>query len=85
MKKVLVRLGLVALIGYTAVCAVMYFEQDRLLYFPSPERDQPGFHALRFRSGDATVKVWELHPDAGLAMAYFGGQGVEHYAEFFRR
>ena len=36
MKKVLVRLGLVALIGYTAVCGVMYFEQDRLLYFPSP-------------------------------------------------
>ena len=75
MRKSLVRLGFTALIIYIGLCAFMYFAQDRLLYFPSPEHDQPGFHALRLESGDATVKVWELHPDAGPAMIYFGGQG----------
>ena len=75
MKKVFVRLGLAALIVYLALCAVMYFAQDRLLYFPSPEQDRPGFHALRLKSGDAMVKVWELHPGAGPALIYFGGQG----------
>ena len=75
MKKVFVRLGLVALMVYIGLCAIMYFAQDRLLYFPSPERDQPGFHALRLKSGDAIVKVWELHPGARSALVYFGGQG----------
>jgi pimeloyl-ACP methyl ester carboxylesterase len=63
----------------------MYFSQDRLLYFPSAECDRPGFHALRLKSGTETVKVWELHPDAGPAMIYFGGQGDDvggNLAEF---
>lgn len=75
MKKALVSLGVLALIGYIAVCGVMYFAQDRLLYFPAAESDRPGFHALRLKSGDATLKVWELHPGAGPGMVYFGGQG----------
>ena len=75
MKKTLASLGAVALLGYFALCAIMYFDQDRLLYFPSPESDQPGYHALRLQNGDVTLKVWELHPDAGPAMIYFGGQG----------
>ena len=75
MKKALVSLGVLALIGYIAVCGVMYFAQDRLLYFPSAQSDRPGFHALRLKSGDATLKVWELHPEAGPGMLYFGGQG----------
>ena len=75
MKKLAVRLGITALLIYIGLCAFMYFDQDRLLYFPSPERDRPGFHALSVKSGDATVKVWELHPGAGPALVYFGGQG----------
>jgi pimeloyl-ACP methyl ester carboxylesterase len=75
MKKLAVRLGLIVVMIYIGLCAVMYFAQDRLLYFPSPERDRPGFHALRLKSGEATVKVWELHPGAGPALVYFGGQG----------
>ena len=75
MKKLAVRLGITALLIYIGLCACRYFDQDRLLYFPSPESDRPGFHALRLKSGEATVKVWELHPGAGPALVYFGGQG----------
>jgi uncharacterized protein len=75
MKKALVAVGVTALLGYLAVCGFMYFEQDRLLYFPSEEVDRPGAHALRLKSGDAIIKVWELHPNAGPGLIYFGGQG----------
>lgn len=75
MKKTLVAVGVTALLGYLAVCGFMYFEQDRLLYFPSAEVDRPGAHALRLKSGDAIIKVWELHASAGPGLIYFGGQG----------
>src|SRR6202044_1123165 len=32
-------------------------------------------HALRLKSGAAMIKVWELHPNAGPGLIYFGGQG----------
>jgi uncharacterized protein len=83
MKKIIISFGAIALIGYVAVCAVMYSAQDKLLYFPSPEHDRPGFHALRLKSGDATLKVWELHSEAGPGLVYFGGQG-EDLAEDLR-
>ena len=60
MKKLAVRLGFIALMVYIGLCALMYLNQDRLLYFPSPERDRPGFHALFLKSGAVVVKVWEL-------------------------
>jgi uncharacterized protein len=75
--KFLLFLGIVALVIWTVLCAVMYFAQDRLLYFPSPELERPGARVLRLRTGDATVKVWELHPEARPALIYFGGNGED--------
>jgi uncharacterized protein len=62
---------------YALLCAAMYFAQDRLLYFPSPEVDRPGARALHLRSGAETVKVWELHAGAHPAVIYFGGNGED--------
>ena len=65
-----------ALFGiYTVICAFLYVIQDRLLYFPPGELDQPGAHALRLTCGDATLRIWELHPEAHDALIYFGGNG----------
>jgi pimeloyl-ACP methyl ester carboxylesterase len=73
--RLLRRLTITALVIYIAVCGVMYFAQDHLLYFPQPEVDRPSARALHLKSGDAVVKVWELHPSAGPALLYFGGNG----------
>ena len=35
--KILAWVGVAALIVWVALCAIMYFAQDKLLYFPSPE------------------------------------------------
>jgi len=77
MKKALLAIGTVVLLGYVALCGFMYFDQDRLLYFPSGEVDRAGYHALRLKSGAVTLKVWELHPDAGPGLVYFGGNGED--------
>jgi hypothetical protein len=75
--KVILTLGVIAAVIYVLLCAGMYFGQDRLLYFPSPEVDRPGVRALHLRSGTETVKVWELHPGAHPAVIYFGGNGED--------
>ena len=75
--KTLVVLGLIVLAIYIALCAGMYWAQDRLLYFPTPDIDRPGVQALRVKRGDVTVKVWALHPSAQRALLYFGGNGED--------
>jgi pimeloyl-ACP methyl ester carboxylesterase len=75
--KTLLVLGLIVLAIYIALCAGMYWAQDRLLYFPTPEIDRPGAQALRIKRGDVTVKVWALQPSAQRALLYFGGNGED--------
>ena len=75
--KVILTLGVIAVVIYTLACAGMYFEQDKLLYFPTPEVDRPAARALHLRSGTQTVKVWELHTGARPALIYFGGNGED--------
>jgi fermentation-respiration switch protein FrsA (DUF1100 family) len=60
---------------YGAVCAIIYSLQDRLLYYPPPEQARPGARALHLTCGDATIRIWELHPEVRDALIYFGGNG----------
>ena len=75
--KTLLVVCLTALAIYLVLCAVMYWSQDRILYFPTPEIDHPGVRALQVTRADATVKVWALHPNAKPALLYFGGNGED--------
>lgn len=75
--KIIVTLGLIVVVIYVLLCAAMYFAQDRILYFPTPEVDRPDARALHLRSGSETVKVWELHAGARPALIYFGGNGED--------
>ena len=75
--KTLLVVCLAALAIYMVLCAVMYWSQDRILYFPTPEIDRPGVRALKVKRADATVKVWALHPNAQPALLYFGGNGED--------
>jgi uncharacterized protein len=44
---------------------------------PTPETDRPGARALSLRSGQATLKVWELHAGRPAALIYFGGNAED--------
>ncbi len=62
-----------AIAVYAILCAVLYMAQDRLLYFPTPAANPPGATAIHIRSGDLTLKTWQLRAGACHAVIYFGG------------
>lgn len=72
-----VSAALVLLALYGTLCAVLYVMQDRLLYFPSPPSHPAGAHAIAVRSGDTSLKIWGIHPEARSAVIYFGGNAED--------
>jgi len=69
--------GLAVLLLYVGLCCVLYWMQDRLLYLPTAESNPREATALLIPSGDAVLKVWQLHPNAGPALIYFGGNAED--------
>jgi uncharacterized protein len=76
LKIIVVLAALVAAV-YCAFCALLYFMQGRLLYPGTTDSNPKGFNSIRIQSGSADLKVWVLHPDAGPALLYFGGNGED--------
>ncbi len=62
---------------YVILCSVLYVLQDRLLYFPTPAANAPGATAIHVRSGELSLKVWQLHANARHAVIYFGGNAED--------
>lgn len=65
-------LGL-AIVGYLALCALLYLQQRRLIYYPQFTRvsaDQTDFAITR---PDAVLRGWIVNPGQRDAALYFGG------------
>ena len=66
---------------YIGVCGLLYFMQERLLFFPSPVAGYPTHPAIEpvsFRSGDVQLAGWVINKDTqGPLLVYFGGNGEE--------
>jgi uncharacterized protein len=69
----LLHIGAVAIGIYLALCVLLYLFQDRLLYIPPAQQERPGGRVLRLPSGEATLRIWQLHTHARDALIYFGG------------
>ena len=79
--KIIVGLAGVLAAVYCAFCALLYFMQDRLLYPGATDSNPEKFNSIRVQSGAADLKIWVLHPEAGPALLYFGGNGEDLGAE----
>jgi hypothetical protein len=75
--RTLVHITAVVLVAYCAICVMFYVQQRRMLYLPTPESDPPGAAAMRLPVPQATLKIWQLHPEAPSALIYFGGNAEE--------
>lgn len=68
---------------YAGVCGALYLGQGRIVYlawmiqFKPPVLERAGAQALHIRCGDATIKVWRLHPQRRTALVYFGGSSED--------
>jgi uncharacterized protein len=69
--------GGVALLIYGVLCALLYLLQSRLLYLPTREVALHGVRSIRLQRDEATLKIWQLHPDAHSALIYFGGNAED--------
>jgi hypothetical protein len=77
----LLRLVVVVLFGYAALCAAVYLLQDRLIFLPRPltlQPDGPHVQPASVQRGDVTLRGWIVNADSpGPLLIYFGGNAEE--------
>lgn len=85
LRRVLLGLLLLAVLGYLAVAALLHHQQRTLLYFPRPLASAVA-PDTSFLVDGRTMPVWIAHPGQREAVLYFGGNGesVESDLDFFR-
>lgn len=75
-RTVLSTLSAIALV-YLGICALLFFAQRSLLYFPVSGPQPPGAEPLDLPVPGATLRVW-TRPVAGAdALVYFGGNAED--------
>ena len=77
----LIRLVVLLLAGYAAVCAILYLVQGHLIFFRQPLLLEPrgdGVRPVDVDRGDVTLRGWIVNPDSdGPLVIYFGGNAEE--------
>lgn len=77
-------LGL-AICAYLAICALLYLQQRRLIYYPQFTRVAPAQTDFAFQRPDAVLRGWVVNPGRQDAVLYFGGnaEAVEANRDVF--
>lgn len=79
--EMLIRLLVVAGLAYVAFCALLFFLQDRMIFFPRPLEGRPGgpdVEPLEIHTGEVVLRGWVVNPHhAGVVGVYFGGNAEE--------
>ena len=79
----------ILVVGYLLICAVMYFMQRSLLYFPTQNVETSEAKALYYEINGQRIKVWQLNSGKDKAILYFGGNAenvannIDSYNRFF--
>lgn len=72
-RRRLLALFAVPVLAYGAVCALMYFQQRDLVYYPQATRLDAVHTDFELRRADATLRGWVVNPGRTDALVYFGG------------
>ncbi|MCR6627853.1 MAG: alpha/beta hydrolase [Pseudoxanthomonas sp.] len=83
-RMVVWLLGL-AICAYLAICALLYLQQRRLIYYPQFTRVVPAQTDFAFQRPDAVLRGWVVNPGRQDAVLYFGGnaEAVEANRDVF--
>lgn len=71
-KWLLVLLALLLLV-YAGICAVLYFKQRELVYYPAATTVPTESTDFSLHRDDVTLRGWRLNPGQPKALVYFGG------------
>ncbi len=75
------------LLGYAGICAVLYFKQRELLYFPAATKVAAATTDFSLSRQGVTLRGWKLNPGKHGALIYFGGNAerLENSRDDFAR
>lgn len=73
-------LAAVLVLGYAALCLVMFLQQRSFIYMPALTRADPAGTDFSIERDGATLRGWIVNPGRGAPVLYFGGnaESVEH-------
>lgn len=72
-RRVLPWIAGVAIAGYLVACALLYFQQRRLVYYPQFTRAEPARTDIALARPGATLRGWVVNPGQRDAVLYLGG------------
>ena len=83
--RILLATGLVALFGYAAIAALLYFRQHDLVYFPAATRVAADTTDFELVNDGVRLRGWQVNPGRTDALLYFGGNAerIEAWREPF--
>lgn len=84
--KMFTWLIVIAGVLYFGLGAILYLNQRRFIYFPTPASSLDDAQAIEVQNQSETLKVWVLNEGQEQALIYFGGnaESVENNAPFFQ-
>lgn len=78
MSRLALGILMAIVVAYIGLCALMFFQQRSLMYFPVPETPLPaGAAAITLPVDDARIVVTAVRPDRPQALIYFGGNAED--------
>ena len=77
MARIAVAIAAAVVLLYAAACAWVYFNQRTLLYFPQATHVPRAATDYALDRGDAVLRGWALHREAGEPILYFGGNAEQ--------
>ena len=86
-RRMLVWIVGLGLALYLGLCALLYLQQRRLIYYPQFTRVAPAQTDFALERPDAVLRGWVVNPGRQDAVLYFGGnaEAVEGNREAFAR
>jgi uncharacterized protein len=86
-KRLVLSLFAAAVLAYGSMCALLFFSQRSMLYFPAPAAPVPGAQSHALESGGETLRIWGGPVAGARALVYFGGNAEDvggNFASFAR-
>ncbi|HJR75164.1 MAG TPA: alpha/beta fold hydrolase [Luteimonas sp.] len=73
--KVVGSLLVLAFLAYAAICALLYFNQRGMIYYPQFTRVDAAQTDFEMQREGIVLRGWLLNPGKAKAIVYFGGNG----------
>jgi len=76
-RSVVFKIARIAILCYIGLCAVVFFLQRRMIYFPTDARELPAGSTMSLDVGTAVLEISTRQADGDRVLIYFGGNAED--------